>query len=50
MKYCSHCGHPNQEDAFFSGSCGRPLNQKMERKQQKVNAIIPQQVKTEVLG
>ena len=28
MKYCSHCGHPNQEDAFFCGSCGRPLNQK----------------------
>ena len=28
MKYCSHCGHPNQEDALFCGSCGRPLNQK----------------------
>lgn len=25
MKYCSHCGHPNQDDALFCGGCGRPL-------------------------
>lgn len=30
MKYCSQCGHPNQEDALFCGSCGRPLNQSNE--------------------
>ena len=35
MKYCSHCGHPNQEDALFCGSCGRPLNQKNEKESAK---------------
>lgn len=28
MKYCSYCGHPNQEDAVFCGSCGKSFNQK----------------------
>ena len=35
MKYCSHCGHPNQEDALFCGSSGRPLNQKNEKESAK---------------
>lgn len=26
MKYCSHCGHPNQDGALFCGSCGKPLS------------------------
>lgn len=25
MKYCSHCGHPNQDGALFCGACGKPL-------------------------
>ena len=27
MKYCSHCGHPNQDGALFCGACGKPLLQ-----------------------
>lgn len=30
MKYCSHCGHPNQDGASFCGSCGKPLSQNKE--------------------
>lgn len=26
MKYCSHCGHPNQDGALFCGACGKPLS------------------------
>lgn len=26
MKYCNYCGHPNQEDSLFCGSCGKPLS------------------------
>lgn len=26
MKYCSYCGHSNQDDALFCGSCGRPIS------------------------
>ena len=26
MKYCSHCGHPNQDGAMFCGACGKPLS------------------------
>lgn len=25
MRYCSICGHPNQDGSMFCGSCGRPL-------------------------
>lgn len=27
MKYCSYCGHQNQDDALFCGGCGKPLSQ-----------------------
>lgn len=30
MKYCSYCGHPNQDGASFCGSCGKPLSQNKE--------------------
>lgn len=26
MRYCSLCGHPNQDGALFCGSCGKPLS------------------------
>lgn len=26
MKYCNYCGHPNQDQSMFCGSCGKPLN------------------------
>lgn len=26
MKYCSHCGHLNQDEAMFCGGCGKPLS------------------------
>lgn len=25
MRYCTHCGHPNEDGALFCGNCGRPL-------------------------
>ena len=31
MKYCSHCGHPNQDGTLFCGACGKPLSPNMER-------------------
>lgn len=29
MKYCSHCGHPNQNEDLFCGNCGRALASSM---------------------
>ena len=26
MKYCSHCGHLNQDEAMFCGGCGKLLS------------------------
>ena len=26
MRYCSNCGHPNQDGALFCGACGNPLS------------------------
>lgn len=26
MNYCSYCGHPNQDNSLFCGSCGKPLS------------------------
>lgn len=26
MKYCSHCGHPNQDEDLFCSNCGKPLS------------------------
>ena len=23
--FCTHCGHPNRDDARFCAKCGRPL-------------------------